>query len=70
VYCLPVPPLQKRACLLRKSFEGRFFIWYANIHLFVIKFDGLAARFARRQAFKILSYFFVLTQKSSKKSQA
>jgi hypothetical protein len=30
-------------------------------------FINSAARFARRQDFKILSYFFVLTQKSSKK---
>jgi hypothetical protein len=47
-----------------------FFVWYASILLIVINFDDLAARFARRRTFKIVSYFFVLTQKSSKKSQA
>jgi hypothetical protein len=35
--------------LLRKNFEGQFFVWYASILLIVINFDGSAARFARRR---------------------
>jgi hypothetical protein len=56
VYCLPIPPLQKQACLLRKNFEGHSIVWYVDILLIVIKFNYLAARKARRQC-KTLSIY-------------